>query len=375
LADQSKKRLILFLVAGDRHFVTRLPLARALIAEGHEVAVATIGVEHEAAVQKEGIRLIRMPARHGLGRLRDVIDLYKRERPDLVHHVDTEQCLTGATAAMVAADAGWTPKRINMLTDPGDILAPEGWPAKLILPLRVTWARRVLNRPDSRVVVQNTDDLEVLAKSGLVARASVAVVPGMGLAVEKFEVLPEPTGPLTVAFHSRLLWSKGVGDLVEAMKRLRERNVTVRALLFGPASPDEEEGIAERQLSDWHDDGLIQWRGEADDPIEIWRQAHIAVLPSHREGLPRQMLEAAACGRPIVAAKAAGSNDVVIDGQTGLLVPMKDPGALADALATLLASPDLRVSMGQAGRKLVEERFRREASLEGMLRLYRELLA
>jgi glycosyltransferase involved in cell wall biosynthesis len=375
LADQSKKRRILFLVAGDRHFVTRLPLARALIAEGHEVAVATIGVEHEAAIQKEGIRLIRMPAHRGFGRLRDVIDLYKRERPDLVHHVDTEQCLTGATAAMVAADAGWTPKRINMLTDPAEILAPEGWPAKLFLPLRVIWARRVLNRPDSRVVVQNTDDLEVLARSGLVARASVAVVPGAGLAVEKFEVLPEPTGPLTVAFHSRLLWSKGVGDLVEAMKRLRERNVTVRALLFGPASPDEEEGIAERQLSDWHDDGLIQWRGEADDPVEIWRQAHVAVLPSHREGLPRQMLEAAACGRPIVAAKAAGSNDVVVDGETGLLVPMKDPSALADALATLLASPERRVSMGQAGRKLVEERFRREAVLEGMLRLYRELLA
>ncbi len=170
-----------------------------------------------------------------------------------------------------------------------------------------------------------------------------------------------------------MLWEKGVGDLVEAAMLLKERGSALRIVLVGPIDEENPGAIREATLLSWHHQGLIEWRGARDDIAEIWKEAHIAVLPSHREGLPKALLEAAACARPIVTTNVPGCREVVTDGITGLLVPPRDPQALASALDRLATSPILRARMGEAGRAKVVAEFANEVVMEKVSAVYEEV--
>jgi glycosyltransferase involved in cell wall biosynthesis len=171
-----------------------------------------------------------------------------------------------------------------------------------------------------------------------------------------------------------MLWDKGVGEFVEAARLLKAQGIRARFVLAGMVDEENPAQITERRLRTWQDEGLVEWWGHQDDMRRVLSAAHVVVLPSYREGLPKVLLEAAACARPIVATDVPGCREVVRDGDNGILVPPKDSHALAAAIAKLVQEPALRARMGAQGRALVVKEFSVERIAGETLGLYRELL-
>jgi glycosyltransferase involved in cell wall biosynthesis len=231
----------------------------------------------------------------------------------------------------------------------------------------------LLNAGRNLLILQNPDDEALLVNSGLVAAKRVRLIRGSGVDIQRFApTLEAPTTPV-VMLPSRMLWDKGVGEFVEAAHLLRARGCTARFVLVGNGDPDNPASISEDQLKAWHDSGVVESWGHCSDMPATLAQAHIVCLPSYREGLPKVLLEAAACGKPLIATDAPGCREIVRHGENGLLVPLRDAASLADAIERLLADANLRCTMGQKGRRMVELEFSEAKVAQQTLAVYREL--
>lgn len=368
---------LLYLVTEDWYFCShRLPIARAARDAGWQVVVATRVRDHGEAIRREGFRLIPIGLRRRsfapwreLMAIVELVRIYRRERPDLVHHVAMKPVIYGSIAALIAR----VPAVVNALAGMGYVFTSDGVKARLLRPLVMMALRRLIDRPNSRLIVQNPDDIAALTKAGMVAPERVALIRGSGVDTGAFTPSLEPDGPPVAVMVSRMLWDKGVGELVEAAGLLLQRQVPLRVILVGAPDPENPASIPESRLRDWANSGEVEWWGERGDVPDILAQSHIAVLPSYREGLPKSLLEAAAAGRPLVAADVSGCREVVRHEETGLLVPAKDATALADALERLARDGGLRRRMGQAARSLVERELGQEVVVDQTLALYRAL--
>jgi glycosyltransferase involved in cell wall biosynthesis len=372
---------LLFLVTEDWYFWShRLPVARAARDAGFEVIVATRVQAHGERIRAEGFRLVPLAWRRrgdavsgAVRAISDIARLYRAERPDIVHHVALKPVLFGALAARLAFRNGrGMPARLSAVMGLGGGLGARGALARTERYLLGS-ALRVATR-HGRVVVQNTDDGAALMGFGI-DRMRVALIRGSGVDTAHFRPLPDPAGgTVAAAFVGRMLRSKGVLDAIAAVKRLRGRGVSVELLLAG--SPDDNrDSLSEAELRAIGDEPGIEWLGQVEDVRTVWRNAAIAVLPtSYGEGVPLALLEAAACGRAIIASDTAGCREIVRHGETGLLVPPHDIDALADAVAALAHDPVRRHAMGAAGRALVERDFAAPLIAAQTLALYRELL-
>jgi glycosyltransferase involved in cell wall biosynthesis len=209
---------------------------------------------------------------------------------------------------------------------------------------------------------------------GLVSPSRAAVISGAGVDPERFCPRPEAVGAPVALFAARMLWDKGVGDLVEAARILRARRVEGRVVLAGSPDPGNPASIPASQLEAWNREGIVDWLGHREDMPELLANAAVVVLPSYGEGFPRSLLEGAAAGRALIAADTPGCREIVIDGITGTLVPPGRPEVLADEIEALWRNPELRRKMGEQGRELVLSRFTEEKVNESILVLYDELL-
>ena len=230
-----------------------------------------------------------------------------------------------------------------------------------------------LNRRRAIGLVQNPDDREVLAELG-VKPDHIALIPGSGIDADRFRPIPEPDGPVTVAFVGRMLDDKGVRTLIAAHRMLRGSNIACALLLAGTPDPANPASIPQTEVAGWGREQGVTWLGQVADIATVWRRAHIAVLPSRREGLPKSLLEAAACGRPLIATDVPGCREIVIHEKTGLLVPVDDPQALAAAILRLVRSSQQRIRFGVAARRLVDERFSADLVGKATVALYQRLL-
>jgi glycosyltransferase involved in cell wall biosynthesis len=367
---------LLYLVSEDWYFLShRLPMARAARDAGFDVHVATRVIEGGAAIRAEGFALHPIPFARGtlspiaawrtISALRE---LHRTIAPALCHHVTLQACVLGSLAAI-----GNSAALVNALTGFGYAFIGNDTKAKLLRFTLGGLLRFLFVRRGSVVLVQNPDDRVSLLKIGIPA-SHIAVIAGSGVDTETLKPLPEPPGPVAVAFVGRLLEDKGVRALVQAHRLLRRRGVQVELLLAGAPDPANPASINEKELAAWKRQDGITLLGHV-EPIEtVWARAHIAVLPSHREGLPKSLLEAAACGRPMIATDVPGCREIVLPEQSGLLVPVGDPEALAEAIAALAASPQLRTRYGAAARRLVVERFSAAAIGQQVVELYTRLL-
>lgn len=372
---------LLTVVTEDWYFCLHwLNLAKAAREAGFEVAVATRvnAPEHAQAIEDAGLRLIPLamnrrslnPLRE-LGAVGELTRLYRRERPDLVHHVALKPVLYGSLAAKRAGVPGW----INGLPGLGYVYASDEPKARLLRPVIGTLFRLLLNDPRSRVLLQNHDDAKFFA-AGIAAPERVHCVRGVGVDTARYAPVAAPDGPPLAVLAARMLWDKGVAELVEAARLLRERKVPLRIALVGGPDPGNPRSVPEEVLRRWQADGLVEWWGQRSDMPEVWRQASIAVLPTtYREGLPTVLLEAAATGRPLIATDMPGCREVVWPGRTGLLVPPGDAVALADALAQLATDASLRARMGAAARQAAEQEFAVPVVTAQVLQIYRQLAA
>ena len=376
MSTRRDKPVLLFLVTEDWTFwLHRLSTARAAREAGWDVAIAARVAAHGDRIRSEGFRLIRIGMRRRslapwreLAAIFELIRLYRRERPDLVHHVAMKPVIYGSLAAWIAG----VPAVVNALTGMGYIFTSRELKARLLRPMIRLAFHWLLDRPNSRLIVQNSDDAAALA-GAMVAKERVALIRGSGVDTEAFTPSDEPEGMPVAVMVSRMLRDKGVMELVAAARLLQRRAVPLRVVLVGWSDPENPTAISERDLKAWDAAGVIAWWGERSDIAEIWANSHIAVLPSYREGLPGSLLEAAACGRPMVATDVPGCREIVQDGVTGLLVPPRDAESLAAALERLAGEKALRRRMGAAARDLVERALSDQVVAEQTLALYRIL--
>ncbi len=362
---------LLFVVTEDWYFVShRLQLALSAKAAGYEVTVITRCSKQCEAIRAQGIEVIPFEmARRGLnplGLMREVLALaciYRQLKPDIVHHVALRPVVVGGLAArlsgvrrVVSAIAGlgfaFTAGRDGLLQ------------AALRGLLRIALAR-------GAVIVQNADDGAQVKRLG-VAVQRLHLIAGAGVDVARFQPQHEPWGTPVVMLASRLLWDKGVGEFVAAARQLRGR---ARYVLVGAPDEGNPASVAEHDIAAWQGEGVVEWWGHREDMAATLKEASIVCLPSYREGLPKVLLEAMACGKPCITTEAPGCRDAVRDGDNGLLVPVKDANALATAIARLLDDPELRRHMGERGRQRAVEEFSQERVIEATLSVYREVLA
>ncbi len=374
----NKQPKILYFVTEDWYFCShRLALAKAAQQAGFEVSVLTRVNQHGDTIRNAGMQLIPLNVRRGgvnplqeLSTLWQVGRIYRQLKPDLVHHVALKPVLYGSIAALAMPSI----KAVNLLAGLGAIFSSDRFKARLLRPLVKIILGMLLRRPNTFTIAQNTEDFDLFLNQFRIPVTALKLIKGSGVDTGKFYPAPEPTEHISVALVSRLLWDKGVGEYVAAVKYLKHKGHQFEALLVGNPDLENMASISSEQLQAWIRDGYISYLGHIDDIAGFWRKADVAVLPSYREGLPKSLLEAASCGRPIVTTNTSGCREVVEDGINGLLVPVLNVQALAEAIEKLILDGQLRKKMGEAGRLKVEQEFSDTVVLAQTLEVYRELI-
>jgi mannose/cellobiose epimerase-like protein (N-acyl-D-glucosamine 2-epimerase family)/glycosyltransferase involved in cell wall biosynthesis len=367
---------VIYLVTEDWYFIShRLPMARAARNGGFEVHVATRVDRHGAAIEAEGFHLHPVSWRRGsldprdlVRVVREVRKLYRGVKPDLAHHVALPATVVGSLAA-----TGLPIVCLNAMTGLGTMFTDDKAKVRVARPFVRLALRGLLNRPHAAVLVQNLDDRVVIEGLG-VNGAHIALIAGSGVDTDAMVPLPEPPDPVTLAFAGRLVESKGIRTLLGAHERLGQRGRDIQLLIAGLPDPANPTSIPPQEIEAWIRRPNVKVLGFVEDIGALWARAHIAVLPSYREGLPLSLLEAAACGRPLVATDVPGCREIACPGVNAFLVPLEDPQSLAEAIDRLALDPPLRHKFGKASRELVERKFSSGRIGRDVVALYRRLL-
>ncbi|MBI1204521.1 MAG: glycosyltransferase [Rhodopseudomonas sp.] len=365
----------------DWYFLShRIPMAKAALAAGYRVHVAThVTGDGGRRIEALGFTVHPLAWRRGSLNPRDLVSilrqvraLYRRLSPDLVHHVALQPSVIGSLAAI-----GLPIARINAFAGLGSSVTSRSAKARLVRPVLKGLLRWILRGRHAAALVQNGDDQAVMLASG-VDPARVFLIPGSGVDVDVLTPLPEPEvgpdGKVTVAFVGRLLEDKGVRTLIVAHDLLAARGAPVRLKIAGQADPANPASIPDDEVASWAERPNVELLGHVSDIASVWRQANIAVLPSRREGLPKSLLEAAACGRAMIASDVPGCREVARQDVNALLVPPDDAPALAEAIATLAGDPVLRRRFAEAGRRMAVAEFSSERIGQQTVALYDTLL-
>ena len=363
---------LLYVVSEDWYFLShRLPMARAAKTAGFEVHVATNVVDGGPAIAREGFIVHPVPFVRGRisprAAIATILALRKvlgEVQPSVIHHVALQPTVLGSFAAI-----GSTAASLNAITGLGYTFIGDTPKTRVLRWLIGMVLRLLVDRGRNIALVQNPDDRALLESLGI-RRDHIELIPGSGVDVEQLQPTPEPAGPITMAFVGRLLDDKGVRTLIAAHRLLRAKDPALALLLAGTPDPANPASISEDEVETWSREPGITRLGQVSDIATVWARAHIAVLPSRREGLPKSLLEAAACGRPMVATDVPGCREVVIPDATGILIPVDAPQALADAIEQLATSPELRARYGAAARHLAVDRFAAEAIGRATVNLY-----
>lgn len=371
---------ILYLVSEDWYFCShRLPVARAARDAGMEVVVLTRLNDDADRIAAEGFRATPLRLRRGsrnpfgaLSTVRNIARTYRHERPDLVHHVNLKMCVLGTIAA------AWTrrPHVVNALTGLGFLFTSDRLDARLLRAFVLATLRLLGRLTGAAVIVQNQDDRAMALERRLAPPQRIALIPGSGVDIVRFSPRPPPPAAATplVTYVGRMLADKGLRELAEAARLLKRRGRAARFIFVGATDPENPRSLSTDELQAWVEEGLVEWRGYQTDVPAVWAETAVAVLPSYREGMPKSLLEAAACAVPAVATDVPGCRELVVDGETGVLVPPRDARALADALEHLLAEPELAAAMGRAARSRAEAHYADAIIAAATLALYERIV-
>ena len=373
----SNKKLFI-VVNVDWFFLShRLPIALEAKNRGYDVTILAIEEEGKGEeIRSHGLKFIPLPSSRGGKNILSELKLiwflyktYKKEQPDIVHHVAIKPVLYGSIASKYTG----IKKVVNAVSGFGStFINPNKFsPTYQIVKnlYRFSFSNKRLN-----VIAQNEDDIKQLLALGPLNRAQVHLIKGSGVDLNDFAITEEPSGkPIKAVLLSRMLWDKGVGEFVEAAKLLKKKyQDDVEFILAGKVDPENASCISKEQLLKWNQEGNVNWIGFQSDVVSLYKNSHIAVLPSYREGLPKSLLEAMAIGRPVITTDAPGCRVVVKEGVNGYLVKLKDVDTLAEAMDKLIGDKALRQKMGMEGRKYAEEEFSIEMVLEKTFEIYEQ---
>jgi len=371
---------ILYLITEDWYFWShRLPIARAARDAGFEVLIATRVGQHRERIEAEGFKLIPI----GLERksrnifreitsIFEIVKIYRKEKPDIVHHVAMKPVLYGSIAACIVG----VHHVVNALAGLGYVFTSRNIIAQFLRFFIVKLFQFLLNREGSRLILQNDNDCFLLTQSCRTDKEKICLIRGSGVDTTVFHPFPKFSGIPVVILASRMLWDKGVGDFVEAVRLLKKRQVVARFVLVGDTDLHNPNAVPRLALQEWSSAGIVEWWGKKEDMADVFARATIFCLPSfYGEGVPKVLLEAAACGLPIITTDTPGCRDVVRNEENGLLVPIQSVPDLANALQRLVKDPELCRRMGVIGREIVLKEFAVEKVVAQTLALYEKTLS
>lgn len=365
---------ILYLVTEAQYFFShRYALAKAAQKAGHTIFVATDPQDLTERFQKEKFTLIRLNHLHRsrtnplkeIEALREIYAIYKKESPDIVHHIAMKPVLYGSVVSLFRK----IPRRINTLPGLGYLFISSKFSARLIRFCLTRIFQILFRGPNTKLILQNKDDYSLFEK--ILPSKNLVLIRGSGVDVKKFSPASHPPkGIPKITLVARLLWDKGIKEAIEAHSILLTRSIPTELVLAGSLDPQNPSAIPESKLKEWMLAKLCTWTGKQEDVAALYRASTIAILPSYREGLPKALLEAAACGLPIITTDVPGCREIVVQGKTGLLVPPYNALALADAIDWLLRDPVFAKSLGTAAREAVLKNFSDEHINRETLKLY-----
>lgn len=357
----------------------RRALARAASERGFEVHVAIPDEPGIERVVAEGypVHVISMKRKSSrpwdeAACLLSLYRLYRRVNPQIIHHIRLKPVLYGGIAAR------FTPKIavVGMLTGLGHLFSKQTPMIRLMRSGVRVGLKTAFHHKKLSIIFQNPDDRQAFIEQRLLRPEETVIIKGSGVDLSAFTPSAEPASPPVILMASRMLWNKGVGEFVAAAKIMKNNGVHATFILAGQPDAGHPDTVSAAQLEEWNKCGIVEWWGLRTDMASLMGQAHIVCLPSkYGEGIPRVLIEAAASGRPSVTTDSPGCREIVRQGQNGLLVPVGDSAALAQALTTLIEDRPLREAMGRRGRQIAEAEFSLHQVIEETLTVYRRLLS
>lgn len=373
-------RVVLFANTDWYLYNFRLSLATALRDAGHDLYLLSPYGRYGERLRELGFNWHPVPmSRASLNPLREALLLIwlfrwmRQVRPDVVHSFTIKCAVYGSLVARAIGS-----KRINAVAGLGFVFTNNALKAKLLrVPVKLL-LRLALSGRSARLILQNRDDVRLFTESGIVSPALIRLIPGSGVDCSKFCPAPHrasSSGSIRVLLASRLLWDKGVAEYVGAARLLGGRTDGVEFLLAGMPDEGNPASIPKEDVTHWHSAGLVQWLGHADDMASLLKTVDIVVLPSYREGLPKSLIEAAACARALVTTDVPGCREVVTHGKDGLLVNVRSVEDLVGAIETLANNASLRLRLGESARRKAISTFSEDIVISDTLKTYDELFA
>jgi glycosyltransferase involved in cell wall biosynthesis len=382
---KSGSQKIVYVINHAAFFVShRLPLALGAMARGYSVALIT-GRAGSDSMESSAERVLRS---HGIEHHRvsftaagmnpfvearglfQLVRLLRRMRPDIVHCASPKGILYGSIGARLSGVRGI----VLAVSGMGFAFTSAG--RRSVFRSLAAFIYRLLARfayghPNKTVIVQNTEDRELIVGTGLATTDQVVLIPGSGVELRRFAQAHMERKQPIVLFAARMVADKGVMELIEAARIVRRSLPEWRFVMAGAADYENPSSIPADLLQGFNDEGVIEWRGLVDDMDSLYAQASIVCLPSYyREGMPKTLLEAAAAGCAVVTTDLPGCREAIIPGETGDLVPAKDAAALAVTLMALMGDRQRREAYGAAGRVMAAERFSIDAVIDRVIRMY-----
>ena len=368
---------IVFVVNNPLFFVShRLAIGKELIKNGKDVHVVAPGACPDELLIS-GLTYHRLDmSRNGMNPLGELMIIYRlwalfrSLKPDLVHLITIKPYLYGGVAARLAG----VPAVVSAVAGLGILFSRSGLKHTVLRAVLYVLYKLAFGHKNQIAIFQNTTDRDLLIDWGVLAPKKAVLIKGSGVELGDYPCCPEPEGIPVVAFASRLLADKGVFELAEASRILKKRGVEAKFWLIGEVDEGNSNAVKPEKLAVWAEEGLIELFGFRRDIATLFAQSNIVALPSYYgEGLPKVLLEAAACGRAVVTTDHPGCRDAIVAGETGLLVPVKNAAALADALEQLILDAELRNSMGLSGRALAEREFAVQNVVQSHMAIYASL--
>lgn len=358
----SNKKLLFIINHLDWFWSHRLPLAQGAQKAGWNVSVAVTGASKDQRLKEGGFRGLELPpSEQGFGPLTllsiiwGVHRLMAKEKPDLVHAITLKYAFITGLAGLFHKNV----KLVHTIAGLGYLFSSASKQARILRFLIGPLLKLALKRKNTQIIFQNPDDQALLIKCGFVSEAQCHLIRGSGVNISQFEAVPEPDiQPPLIIMPTRLVRDKGISVFVEAARIIKARGLEARFQIAGGVTANNPLAISQSQMEQMVANGAAEWLGKISDMPKLFADCAFVVYPSYyREGIPKVLLEACATGRPIITTDHPGCREAVDHKGNGLLVPVKDAEATADAIEFLLKDPALRKAMGEKSRQKAEAEF------------------
>jgi glycosyltransferase involved in cell wall biosynthesis len=339
------------------------PLIRTLVAIADEVVIATNSSGRMHELTALGARPVafdfRRSSRDPLAQPQIVAGLRRliaNEQPDVVHAIALKPMVL-AGLAFAISPAAERRRLVLHLTGVGYAGTAPSFATRTIHESSLRLVSWLLQRPNTALFAENPDDAAGLSRGRAIPSNRLTILGGAGIDPAAFQPTLLPA-TFRVGFVGRIVWTKGVDVLVAAQRHLRTRGVAVEMSLCGWPDTENHGAVSAEVLAGWTSEPGITHRGRVADIAGFWQQMSVAVVPSRGgEGMPRAMLEAAGCGRPLIVTDVPGCRHFVRNDVEGIVIPVDNAILLADAIERLVRDPDLAQRYGAAARARVLDGF------------------